>query len=136
MLTVEAATLNPSLREKLSSIQFDKSYGTQLLPVLIIMKDQADFNSVYDQSSSLPKYDRKEITKTILKDIADKSQAELIEVLQDYEIVGKSERIDRLWDGSPTYPNHGRDFYNNENDPIDNNMYGGGSMVQKVALMK
>ena len=217
-LTINAATLNPSLKEKLANIRFDDSYETTLVPVLIILEEQADFYSVYDQVKNLPRHDRKEITKSILKDIAENSQVELIDVLQDYEIVGKVEQVqqlwiidavaarvtpsvidiianlpginrihldeerfvlavedgvypvqptddptwsvnmvggpavwtqgyrgqgvivavvdtgvnynhtdlmNRMWNGLPTYPLHGWDFYNNDNDPYDDHIYGG-----------
>lgn len=31
---------------------------------------------------------------------------------------------DHLWDGGPSYPNHGWDFVNNDNDPIDQHGHG------------
>ncbi|MBS1262315.1 MAG: Bacillopeptidase F [Calditrichaeota bacterium] len=31
---------------------------------------------------------------------------------------------DHLWDGGPEYPNHGYDFYNNDNNPVDDNGHG------------
>ena len=30
----------------------------------------------------------------------------------------------RLWDGGPQYPHHGYDFYNHDNDPMDDNGHG------------
>ncbi|MBU0517582.1 S8 family serine peptidase [bacterium] len=34
---------------------------------------------------------------------------------------------DHLWDGGPSYPNHGWDFYNNDNDPMDEGPMGHGT---------
>ena len=31
---------------------------------------------------------------------------------------------DHLWDGGSEYPHHGYDFYNNDNDPMDDNSHG------------
>ena len=225
-LSLNAAALNPSLKEKLANIRFDDSFNTGLIPVLIIMENQADFYSLYDQVKDLPRYDRKELTKSILKDIVENSQVELMSVLHDYEMVGKvkdirqlwvidavgvritpsliavianlpgidrihldeerhvlpvesevypaqptddptwsvnivggpavwaqgyqgqgvivavvdtgvnynhTDLMNRMWDGSPTYPLHGWDFYNNDNDPYDDHIYGGhGSHVSGI----
>ncbi len=34
---------------------------------------------------------------------------------------------DHMWNGGPSYPNHGWDFYNNDNDPIDQGPLGHGT---------
>jgi len=34
---------------------------------------------------------------------------------------------DHMWDGGPQYPNHGYDFYNSDNDPIDQGPLGHGT---------
>ncbi|HEX7343201.1 MAG TPA: S8 family serine peptidase, partial [bacterium] len=36
---------------------------------------------------------------------------------------------DHMWNGGPQYPNHGYDFYSNDNDPMDNGPLGHGTHV-------
>jgi len=93
----DAAIINPSLQEKLENLRFDSTYKTELLPVLIIMDDQADFYSLYEQVQNLSRFTRREETIEVLKSIADNSQTELIDFLLEHERIGQVRSIERLW---------------------------------------
>jgi subtilisin family serine protease len=205
--------IEPNLQDKINSTD-----EAELIPVLIVMDQQADFNMVYNHVKNMPKTERRSEAISIFKNIAENSQYQLRSILEQSELTGDAkdlrylwivnavggkltprtiesvsslagvnrihldeeryalnvepgyqhvpptdditwsvemvngpdvwnlgyqgngvlvaivdtgvnynhtDLVNRMWDGNPTYPHHGWDFYNNDNDPYDDHIYGG-----------
>ena len=85
---------------------------------------------LFDEEST-PASNTREITSNVTQVNADQvwdlgftGQGVVVAVIDTGVNYNHLDLADHLWDGGDAYPNHGYDFYNNDNDPMDDNSHG------------
>ncbi len=80
---------------------------------------------------STPASNTREITSNVTQVNADQvwdlgftGQGVVVAVIDTGVNYNHLDLADHLWDGGDAYPNHGYDFYNEDNDPMDDNSHG------------
>ena len=85
---------------------------------------------LFDEESR-PASNTREITSNVTQVNADQvwnlgytGQGVVVAVIDSGVNYNHLDLADHLWDGGAEYPHHGYDFYNNDNDPMDDNSHG------------
>lgn len=97
VIAQETAVLNYKLRADLSEVLKNTPQG-ELVPITIIMKDQADRNLIQKANSMHNKSERRAYVMNLLQNVAAESQAELLMLLENQQALGNvGENIRPLW---------------------------------------